>query len=139
MRGLASRPHHGAVVFLVAASRTLGGYSYNSFKHRDSACRYVQSSSRKSVSPTMPSLEAVGAAAPEPDVDMAVPAEYTGAGPSSAVAELMAHRARNGRLVAGPAAYSDSDMFKRPVGSFLSPTVIRHAHSSTTLPSDHRV
>lgn len=68
--------------------------------------------------PKMPALEPTGprSAAPgyaEPGVNVAVQAERTGVTPSVMIAEIMGRRAR---LVAGPATYSDSDMFKGPVG-----------------------
>jgi aromatic amino acid aminotransferase I len=56
--------------------------------------------------------EAIGTAAKLPDADPIPPqhAEH-----STSLGDILERRAKAGKLVAGTAAYSDSDMFKAPV------------------------
>lgn len=60
------------------------------------------------------SIEAIGTAAKLPDAEPIPPkhAKHT-----TTLNEILDRRARAGKLVAGTAAYSDSDMFKAPVCS----------------------
>jgi aromatic amino acid aminotransferase I len=58
------------------------------------------------------SIEAIGTAAKLPDADL-VPAKHLKH--TTTLKDILERRAKAGKLVAGTAAYSDSDMFKAPV------------------------
>lgn len=61
------------------------------------------------------SIEAIGTAAKLPDAEP-IPAKH--ARHSTTLNDILERRAKAGKLVAGTAAYSDSDMFKAPVCLF---------------------
>ena len=68
------------------------------------------------------SKDPAGAAAPagQPDLEPAAPKKL----PSRvSISDILERRARAGKLVAGTAAYSDSDMFKGPVWKHTVPFV----------------
>jgi aromatic amino acid aminotransferase I / 2-aminoadipate transaminase len=58
---------------------------------------------------------------------VARPATFEKEDGASRIADVMARRAQAGKLVAGVAAYSDSDMFKGPVSLPNTPDAA-HAH-----------
>jgi aromatic amino acid aminotransferase I len=59
------------------------------------------------------SIEAIGTAAKLPDAEP-TPAKHPKH--TTTLKDILERRAKAGKLVAGTAAYSDSDMFKAPVG-----------------------
>jgi aromatic amino acid aminotransferase I len=58
------------------------------------------------------SSEAIGTAAKLPNAE-SIPVKH--AKHSTSLSDILERRAKTGKLVAGTAAYSDSDMFKAPV------------------------